>query len=251
MVAVVIPARYNSTRFPGKPLANLLGKPIIQHVYERAKKAKKVGTLFVATDDDRIGRAVSSFGGKTIMTSPDHLSGSDRVAEAAKQMNEEIIINVQGDEPLIEPDLIDDISAELLENDDIPVCTARAPIAELKDLNNPDVVKVVVNRENFALYFSRSPIPGSKREGPEQRLTGGTIYYRHIGIYGYRRSFLLEFSKLRSTMLELHEGLEQLRILEHGYRIKLIDTNYMSVSVDTPEDLEHLRRKLTEDRIED
>lgn len=237
--AVVIPARYNSTRFPGKPLANLLGKPLIQHVYERAKMAKKVNKIIVATDDERIEKAVKSFGGDVIITSPDHLSGSDRVAEVAKKLTEDIIINVQGDEPLIEPTLIDEL-CEVFSEPGIEVATARIPIADLKDIQNPNIVKVVCDRNGFALYFSRSAIPGT-RSDISVRTQSRHVFYRHVGIYAYKRDFIAKFSTLEPTPLELQEGLEQLRILEYGYKIRVIATEYQSIGVDTPEDLEYLR----------
>jgi 3-deoxy-manno-octulosonate cytidylyltransferase (CMP-KDO synthetase) len=237
--AVVIPARYNSTRFPGKPLANLLGKPLIQHVYERAKKAKKIKTIIVATDDERIEKAVKSFGGDVIMTSPNHLSGSDRISEVASKLTEDIIINVQGDEPLIEPGLIDEL-CNVFNNPDVLVATARIPIADLKDVQNPNVVKVVCDRNGFALYFSRSPIPGTRND-ISIRTQSKPVFFRHVGIYAYTRNFIMKFSSLEPTPLELQEGLEQLRILEHGYKIKVVDTEYQSIGVDTPDDLEYLR----------
>lgn len=243
---VVIPARYSSTRFPGKPLANLLGKPIIQHVYERAQHAKMISRIIVATDDQRIEKAVRSFGGEVIMTSPDHLSGSDRVAEVAEKIETDIVINVQGDEPLIEPELIDEI-CRAFKNSESDVVTARTPISELKDLHNPNAVKVVCDKNGFALYFSRSPIPGS-RDDVSLRPHTKPIFFRHIGIYGYTKKFITIFPKLSPTPLELQEGLEQLRILEHGYKIKVIDTEYKSFGVDTPEDLEYLRALMAKER---
>lgn len=244
--AVVIPARYNSTRFPGKPLANLLGKPLIQHVYERAKMAKKVNSIIVATDDERIEKAVRNFGGDVLMTSPDHLSGSDRVAEVATKLSEDIIINVQGDEPLIEPGLID-VLCNVFEKSDVQVATAKIPITDLKELQNPNVVKVVCDNNGFALYFSRSPIPGT-RSDISVRTHSKPIFFRHIGIYGYTKNFIVKFPTLKPSPLELQEGLEQLRILEHGYKIKVIDTDYQSIGVDTPEDLDYLRRIMAKER---
>ncbi len=244
--AVVIPARYNSTRFPGKPLANLLGKPLIQHVYERAKRAKRVNSIIVATDDERIEKAVRNFGGDVLMTSTNHLSGSDRVAEVATKLSEDIIINVQGDEPLIEPGLIDEL-CNVFEKSDVQVATAKIPITDLKDVQNPNVVKVVCDRNGFALYFSRSPIPGT-RSDISVRTHSKPIFFRHIGIYGYTRNFIVKFPALEPSSLELQEGLEQLRILEHGYKIKVIDTDYQSIGVDTPEDLEYLRTVMAKER---
>lgn len=244
--AVVIPARYNSTRFPGKPLANLLGKPLIQHVYERAKMAKKISTIIVATDDERIERAVKNFGGNVIMTSPNHLSGSDRVAEVANKLSEDVIINVQGDEPLIEPWLIDEL-VEVFSKSEVKVATARIPITDPKDIQNPNVVKVVCDKDGFALYFSRSPIPGTRND-ITIRTQIKPVFFRHVGVYAYTREFIIKFPSLEPTPLELQEGLEQLRILEHGYKIKVIDTEYQSIGVDTPEDLEHLRSIMAKEK---
>lgn len=244
--AVIIPSRYNSTRFPGKPLASLLGKPLIQHVYERAKMAKKVNSIIVATDDERIEKAVRNFGGEVMMTSTNHLSGSDRVAEVATKLSEDIIINVQGDEPLIEPGLIDEL-CNIFEKSDVQVVTAKIPITDPKDVQNPNVVKVVCDRNGFALYFSRSPLPGT-RSDISVRTYSKPVFFRHIGIYGYTKNFIVKFPTLEPTPLELQEGLEQLRILEHGYKIKVIDTEYQSIGVDTPEDLEYLRRVMAKER---
>ncbi len=244
--AVVIPARYNSTRFPGKPLANLLGKPLIQHVYERARMAKNIDTIIVATDDERIEKAVKSFGGNVVITSSNHLTGSDRVAEVAKKLKEDVIVNVQGDEPLIEPGLIEEL-CNVFNNSDVEVASARIPITDLKDIDNPNVVKVVCDRNGFALYFSRAPIPGTRQDisiRPQSR----AVFYRHVGIYAYRRDFITKFPSLEPTPLELQEGLEQLRILEHGYKIKVIDTEYQSIGVDTPEDLEYLRIMMAKEK---
>lgn len=244
--AVVIPARYNSTRFPGKPLANLLGKPLIQHVYERAKMAKNVNSIIVATDDERIEKAVRTFGGNVFMTSPDHLSGSDRVAEVATKLAEDIIINVQGDEPLIEPGLIDEL-CDVFEKPGVQVATAKIPIADLKDVQNPNVVKVVCDRNGFALYFSRSALPNT-RSDISVRAHSKPVFFRHVGIYAYTKNFIIQFPGLEPTPLELQEGLEQLRILEHGYKIRVIDTEYQSIGVDTPEDLEYLRAIMAKEK---
>jgi len=243
---VIIPARYNSTRFPGKPLANLMGKPLIQHVYERSKLSKKVKEVIVATDDERIEKAVRAFGGNVIMTSREHLSGSDRVAEVAKGLSVDIIINVQGDEPLIQPELIDTL-AGAFEHNDFQVATAKTPITNPRDLQNPNVVKVVCDKNGFALYFSRSPIPGT-RDDISVKTQSKPIFFKHIGIYAYTREFITRFPNLSPTPLELQEGLEQLRILEHGYKIKVIDTEYSATGVDTPEDLEYLRTLMAKEK---
>lgn len=226
----IIPARYASTRMPGKPLADIAGKPMIQHVYERASLARLPSAVLVATDHEAVRDAVLSFGGQVVMTSPHHLTGTDRLAEVAAHYTEaDVIINVQGDEPLIEPQLIDDLAAEFLDNPDLVMATAMTPLAEA-DYQDANVVKVVTDLQGYALYFSRSLIP-YLRHRPQRSV------YKHIGIYAYRRTFLLDFAKLAPTPLELTESLEQLRVLEHGYKIKVLPTAYNPVGVDTPEDL--------------
>jgi 3-deoxy-manno-octulosonate cytidylyltransferase (CMP-KDO synthetase) len=244
----VIPARYGSTRFEGKPLAEILGKPMIQHVYEGVLKSKLISEVIVATDDQRILEVVQSFGGKAAMTSPEHLTGTDRVGEVALRLRSEIIVNVQGDEPLIRGNVIDKAIQPLLSDDTIPMATLMTRIEEVKDWLNPHIVKVVVDQKNFALYFSRSPIPfprdinirqlesnpfGSKRPLPKR-------VFKHIGVYVYRRKFLLRFSKMKPTPLEKLEKLEQLRALENGYQIKVTAVDYDPLSVDTPEDLQRV-----------
>jgi 3-deoxy-manno-octulosonate cytidylyltransferase (CMP-KDO synthetase) len=245
-IAAVIPARYGSTRFEGKPLADILGKPMIQHVYEGVSQSKLIGEIIVATDDQRILEAVQSFGGRGVMTSPDHTTGSDRVAEVARELRFEIIVNVQGDEPLIKGSIIDKAIRPLLTDETISISTLMTRIDEVKDWLNPHIVKVVVDQKNFALYFSRSPIPfprdlhlerlesnpfGTKRPLPKR-------VFKHIGVYVYPRKFLLKFSKMKPTPLEKLEKLEQLRALENGYRIKLTPVDYEPICVDTPDDLQ-------------
>ncbi len=234
----VIPARYGSKRFEGKVLADLGGKPMIQHVYERARQASFLDRVLVATDDERIRDAVSSFGGDAVMTSPHHPSGTDRVGEAVKDIDVEVVVNIQGDEPLIEPSAIDTVIVPLFDDRSIPMATLIRIISDTRDMENPNVVKVVMDRDGFALYFSRSTIPHSRDEG-KYPVCG------HIGIYAYQKSFLLEFIKLEPTPLERIERLEQLRALENGYRIKVITVeNYLGVGVDTPQDLRKVRRFL-------
>ncbi|MDT8444918.1 MAG: 3-deoxy-manno-octulosonate cytidylyltransferase [Desulfuromonadales bacterium] len=244
-VTVVIPARYASTRFPGKPLANLCGKPMIQWVYERSALCESVDRVIVATDDDRIARAVESFGGNVVMTRSDHTTGTDRLAEVAAGLDDELIVNVQGDEPLIDPVMIQAAVAPLLADSSIPMGTLKTPLTSLEDYRNPNVVKVVTDQLGFALYFSRAPIPYPRDfyNGLEQRWRE-LATARHIGLYVYRRAFLLQYPHLKATPLETQECLEQLRALEHGYRIRVAATTLIGLGVDTPEDLERVREIL-------
>jgi 3-deoxy-manno-octulosonate cytidylyltransferase (CMP-KDO synthetase) len=245
-ISAVIPARYGSTRFEGKPLADILGKPMIQYVYEGVSQSKLIEEVIVATDDQRILETVQSFGGKAEMTSPTHSSGTDRVAEVAKKLKSEIIVNVQGDEPLIKGNIIDKAIRPLLMDDTLHMSTLMTRIEEVRDWLNPHIVKVVVDQKNFALYFSRSPIPfprdlniarlesnpfGTNRPLPKR-------VFKHIGVYVFRHKFLLHFLKMKPSPLEKLEKLEQLRALENGYRIKVTPVNYEPLSVDTPEDLQ-------------
>jgi 3-deoxy-manno-octulosonate cytidylyltransferase (CMP-KDO synthetase) len=245
-ISAVIPARYGSTRFEGKPLADILGKPMIQYVYEGVRQSKLIDEVIVATDDQRILEAVKSFGGKAVMTSPTHSTGTDRVAEVARKLKSEIIVNVQGDEPLIKGTIIDNAIRPLLADDTVPMSTLITRIEEVKDWLNPHIVKVVVDQKNFALYFSRSPIPfprdlnigrleshpfGTDRPLPKK-------VFKHIGVYVFRRKFLLHFSKMKPTPLEKLEKLEQLRALENGFSIKVTPVDYEPICVDTPEDLQ-------------
>jgi len=241
-VVIIIPARYASTRFPGKPLADLWGKPILQHVWERAGQAKLAGRVIVATDDERIASAGRGFGAEVFMTRPGHPSGTDRVAEVAAQIEADLIVNLQGDEPLIEPAAIDAAIAPLLDDSAIPMGTLCCPIEDVADLANPNVVKVVCDRNGFALYFSRLPIPFVRDRGAD------TVRHRHIGLYVYRRNFLLGLAKLAPTPLEQAEKLEQLRVLEHGHRIRVVQVSRVSPGVDTPEELERLRAMGPPDR---
>lgn len=232
----IIPARYASTRLPGKPLADIWGKPLIQYVYEQAKKAKSLDEVIIATDDERILKAVQKFGGKAMMTSPTHPSGTDRCAEVAEKIDCDFVINIQGDEPLIPPTVIDRVAQALWESPpEIPMSSA-ATIASEEERKNSNVVKVVLDKDNFALYFSRSPVPFIRNP------IAPTL--RHIGIYSYRKDFLLKFISFPQTPLELTESLEQLRALEHGYKIKVVIVDYSPVGVDTPEDLERVREML-------
>jgi 3-deoxy-manno-octulosonate cytidylyltransferase (CMP-KDO synthetase) len=237
-VIAIIPARYGSVRFPGKVLADLLGKPVIQHVYERVSQSKTVSRVVVATDDNRIARAVNAFGGDAVMTLPDHVSGTERVAEAALKTGGKIIVNVQGDEPLIEPDVIDSVVKKILDDREIACSTAASPITDEAVYRDLNAVKVVIDRKGRALYFSRSPVPFYRNSGYE----GGA--YIHIGIYCFRRDFLDIYFSLEPTALEKAEKLEQLRILEHGYRIGVVITDRAAKGIDTREDLDTVRHMM-------
>ncbi len=239
-VVAVIPARYEATRLPGKPLADIAGRPMVEHVYRRAASARGVNAVVVATDDERIAAAVRSFGGIAAMTGAAHRTGTDRIAEVAASLSCEIVLNVQGDEPLIEPEMIEAVIAPLVADPMLEMSTVCVAIADRSDYTNPNVVKVVRDRTGRALYFSRSSIPHFRIPNPESRIP----VYKHIGLYGYHRTFLLKFATLPQTPLERAESLEQLRALEHGYRIHAVETQYDSIGVDTPEDLERVRRQL-------
>ena len=230
----VIPARYSSTRLPGKPLALIAGKPMIQHVYERAREAKLPARVLVATDHEQVFSAVKAFGGEVVMTSPHHPTGTDRLAEVAARLEDvDVIVNVQGDEPLIEPSIIDQLAGEFVHTPELTMATLAAPLLET-EYHMPSAVKVVTDLAGYALYFSRSLIPHPRNQ------VAGQTFYKHIGIYAYRRDFILKFAALPPTPLEKVESLEQLRALEHGYRIKVLKTEFASVGVDTPEDLERV-----------
>lgn len=250
-IVAVIPARYGSTRLPGKPLADIDGRPMIEHVYRRAAAARSIGAVMVATDHELVARAVEAFGGNVRMTRASHRSGSDRLAEVAEQLTCEIIVNVQGDEPLIEPAMIDEAVAPFADDPMLEIATLRRCIEDPADYLDPGVVKVVTDRNGFALYFSRAPIPFVRNRAPltspgaQPALPRGQVVcYKHIGLYVYRREALLRFARLASTPLEEAESLEQLRALEHGFRLKVVETQYDSIGVDTPEDLERVRRRL-------
>lgn len=230
----IIPARYGSTRLPGKALIPLCGKPLIQWVYERAAKATTLSSLVVATDDVRIRDVVKDFGGQVVMTRADHPSGTDRIAEAAEKLHGDVIINIQGDEPLIEPGLIDDLGLILKNYPYIDMATAASPIQHMHELENPSVVKVVWDRDNCAMYFSRAAIPHI-RDG--EFPPAETAHWRHIGIYAYRRKFLQKLVTEPPSPLELLEKLEQLRALHIKGGIKVIATAHRALGVDTPEDI--------------
>jgi len=232
-VTVVIPARYGSTRFPGKPLVDISGKPMIQHVFERASQASLVDDVFVATDDQRIEEAVRLFHGKAMLTRSDLNTGTDRVAEVARNLSSDIFINVQGDEPFISPRLIDQIASSLISDPKIKIASAGISLKTKESFLDPNVVKVLTDRDSFAIYFSRYPIPFLKQGWKED----GIPAKKHLGIYGFRREALLQFAQWEPTPLECQEGLEQLRALEHGVKIKIVPTEEESIAIDTPEDL--------------
>ena len=230
-VLCVIPARYASTRLPGKPLSMIAGKPMIQHVYERACQAQLPDEVVVATDNELVEKAVLDFGGKAVMTSPDHPSGTDRLAEVALMYPDvDVIVNVQGDEPMIPPEVIDRLAEAFNGDADLNMATMKVVMDE-EDYENPAAVKVVTDQQGYALYFSRSlmPYPRNKPEGFK--------VFKHVGIYAYRRNFLLKYAALAPTPLEKAESLEQLRALENGYKIKVLESDFQGIGVDTPEDL--------------
>jgi 3-deoxy-manno-octulosonate cytidylyltransferase (CMP-KDO synthetase) len=235
----VIPARFASSRLPGKPLADIAGHPMIEHVYRRAVEARGIDAVVVATDDERIAAAVRRFGGIARMTGATHETGADRIAEVARDLGCDIIVNVQGDLPLIEPAMIAQVLQPLTADRELPMSTLRRAIDDPGEYTNPHVVKVVVDRRGDALYFSRAPIPS--RAGSS---TAAPAAFKHIGLYAYRRDFLLQFAALPRTPLEQVESLEQLRALEHGFRIGTAQTTCESIEVDTPEDLERVRRHI-------
>lgn len=238
-VTGIIPARYASTRFPGKPLALIRDRPMIQHVYERSRRAESLSRVVVATDDRRILDTVLDFGGEAVMTSSEHPTGTDRLGEVAALYPEiDIMVNIQGDEPLIHPQMIDAAVAPLLEDRDLVMSTLKKRIDDSYELESPHVVKVVTDVCGNALYFSRTCIPSCFR--------GEVDVYRHIGLYVYRREFLLTFIDLERSRLERAEGLEQLRALENGYRIRVVETAYSTVGVDVPSDLEKVKRVFEE-----
>ncbi len=241
-ITAIIPARYASTRFPGKPLADIHGKSMIQRVYERTCQATLVNRVIVATDDERIAANVRAFGGELCMTSAQHETGTDRLAEVAAGLDCDLVVNVQGDEPLINPAMIDLAVAPLIADERIAMGTLMVAIDDVEEFLNPNVVKVVTDMSGSALYFSRSPIPCSRDMLPlsiEHPMP--CVAHKHIGLYVYRREFLLGYSALVVTPLEKLEKLEQLRALEHGYKIQVVETMQPSLGVDTPADLEKVR----------
>ncbi len=242
----VLPARWGSTRLPGKVLINIAGKPMLQHVWERVKRCHSLSTVVIACDEKHVFDCAKSFGAEVVMTKKDHPSGSDRVAEAIAHYDSDIVVNIQADEPLIEPDLIDDLVQVLSKEPQAVISTAVQRCVSIEDFLNPNVVKVVLNQKKEALYFSRAPIP-FKRDGD---LVAEDVknFFRHLGIYAYRREFLVEYCSWPKSFLEDQEKLEQLRVLEAGYRIKTVETSMHSIGVDTIEDVakveEYLKKTL-------
>lgn len=240
----IIPARYASTRFPGKPLADINGKPMIQRVYEQTKIA--IDEVWVATDDERIKETVESFGGNVVMTSTDHQSGTDRIAEAINKISElnkisyDVIVNIQGDEPFIQPDQIEAVKA-CFKASATQIATLVKQIDSQEDIFDPNKVKVVISKDKKAIYFSRSPIPYQRGIEKENWLAKGT-FYKHIGMYAYKSNVLSEITKIEQSSLELAESLEQLRWLENGYWIQTEMTKHESIGIDTPEDLEKVKQ---------
>ena len=249
----IIPARYASTRLPGKPLLPLAKLPMIMHVVERASRAERVSRVIVATDDERIRDAVRLCGGEAVLTSVAAQSGTDRVAEVAAHLESELIVNVQGDEPLIEPSTIDAAIEPLILDSEIHICTTSEPITEVEDVFSPSVVKVVTDASGMALYFSRSPVP-FVRPAPgltlEESLRRNSAllsnYRKHSGLYAYRNDFLQRFARMEQSMLERLESLEQLRALENGFRIRVVRVAHAAVGVDTEQDYERVKRLIEE-----
>ncbi len=246
-IAAIIPARIASTRLPGKPMLDIGGKPMVWRVYERASLAKGIDEVWVATDDQGVFEAVERLGGKAILTSPGCNSGTDRVAEAALKIPADIYVNIQGDEPMIPPALIELTVAPMRDDPSIEMATAATPIGTAEEIFDPAVVKTVLDGKGFAMYFSRAPIPYHRDQWRQRTFAGGKCL-KHIGIYAYRREFLFEFTKLPQTDLELVENLEQLRAIGHGHKIKVSVTELNSLGVDTPKDLDMIRRIFPEEQ---
>ncbi|MGA8869946.1 MAG: 3-deoxy-manno-octulosonate cytidylyltransferase [Candidatus Acidiferrales bacterium] len=241
-VLAVIPARHGSTRFPGKALAPIAGKPMIQHVVERIRGARLVTDVVVATDDARIKKAVEDFGGQAMMTRMDHRTGTDRVAEVAIHREADVYVNVQGDEPLIDPGTIDEVVVAMLEDDSVRIAGPCVPITHANDIMDPNITKVVRDFDGNALYFSRAPIPWVR----DRNESVVAHHWKHIGLYAFRRDALLDFPTLPPGDLERVEQLEQLRWLENGYRIRIVESQYDAVSVDVPADIERVEKLLRE-----
>ncbi len=247
-IVAIIPARYSSTRFPGKPLADLAGKPMIQHVYEQTMKASLVTRAIVATDDTRIADAIHQIGGEAIMTKTTHETGTDRLAEVANGLEADLVVNVQGDEPLITPAMIDEAVEPFINNKELKMGTLKTRVKCLHDFLSPNVVKVVTDNAGYALYFSRSPLPFFRDKWQDLKddafASGRLLCYKHIGLYVYQRDFLIKYAEMPQTFLEISEKLEQLRALENGIRIRVVETDFDSIGVDTPEDLNKAKEKL-------
>lgn len=235
--SIVLPARYASTRFPGKPLAKIAGRPLIEWVYRRALEIDGAQSLIVATDDERIARCVRDFGGEAVMTGDGHATGTDRVAEVARSLSCDVVVNLQGDEPVFDPDMVTAMVARL-DDSGVDIATACHPIGDQAELENPNVVKVVLRGDGSALYFSRAPIPAGALDG------SGAVPMRHVGVYAFRREALLRFASLPRTPLEQTERLEQLRALENGMTITVVVVEGATVGVDVPEDLKTVAKEI-------
>lgn len=253
-IVAIIPARFGSTRLPGKPLSDIHGKTLIERVYERACRARAPDRVLVATDDERIAAAVRAFGGEAVLTSPAHASGTDRLAEAVASTPADIVVNVQGDEPLLDPAGIDAAVHALVSEPTLAMATLSLPLLSVEEMLSPSVVKVVADAGGDALYFSRAPIPHVRVEGADPRAAAAAavsqgLARKHVGLYAYRREALLRFASLPPSALEEAEGLEQLRALTHGLRIRVVEMEGEGgVAVDTPEDLERVRALLAPEK---
>jgi len=242
----IIPARYSSTRFEGKVLADILGKPMLQHVWERAKQSHLLDDLIIACDDERVALVAKGFGAKVAMTSKGHVSGSDRICEVVNPLEVKVIVNIQGDEPLIHPTMIDSVARAILDDNTVSMATIMKAVEDPAVINDPNVVKVAIDKNNFALYFSRSVIPHHARNSEINM----PVYFKHIGLYGYTKDFLFVYKNLPASYLEKVERLEQLRVLEGGFRIKVMETKYDTIGVDTPGDLEKVRNYFSDPRVQ-
>ena len=240
----IIPARYSSTRFEAKVLANISGKPMIQHVWERAKQSLVLDDVILACDDERVADVAREFGAKVILTAKGHHSGTDRIIEVINPLEVDVIVNIQGDEPLIHPMMIDTVASALRDDKKISMATLMKKIDDPEEINDPHVVKVVVDKNNFALYFSRAAIPYY----PVNSEISEPVYYKHIGLYAYTKDFLFTYRNLSVSKLEKAERLEQLRVLEEGYKIKVLETKYETIGVDTPADLEKVKAYLKKNK---
>jgi 3-deoxy-manno-octulosonate cytidylyltransferase (CMP-KDO synthetase) len=237
----VIPARFDSSRFPGKVLAPIASKSMLEHVHERASQARYLTSIMIATDDARVAEVARNFGARVRMTRSDHISGTDRVAEAASAENCDLVVNIQGDEPLIDPAAIDAAILPMVHDPEIHMATLKKQIEDGSEITNPNVVKVVTDRDGDAIYFSRCPIPFHRDGDQGSGIRGqGSGYFKHVGLYVYRKDFLLAYPELPVGPLEQAERLEQLRALENGYHIRVVETEYESLGVDTPQDLERV-----------
>jgi len=233
----VIPARYSSTRFEGKVLADILGKPMIQHVWERARQAKFLDEVIIACDDERVADVARDFGAKVVLTAKAHACGTDRIIEVINPLDVKAVVNIQGDEPLVNPMMIDSVARALLGDASLSMATIMKKIEDPAEISDPNVVKVVVGKNDLALYFSRAPIPYLAPNSEVKE----AVYYKHIGLYAYTKDFLFTYKNLPVSALERTEKLEQLRVLAEGFKIKVIETKFDTISVDTPEDLERLK----------